>query len=184
MTDMSGETPYQAGYRDGVKDTLDTHKPLGDLAREFNHWCVVKGHHTNTTPKTFGDHCELMHSEISEAYDEFRIAGEAHGTEPYFEAKRDLSEATSDHYIDGESTFVFLFERGARVSLTDYYKIVLDYPDLLQYLKPRGIPFELADLLIRALENFIHYGWLDPDESVRIVHEHNKTREFKHGKKA
>ncbi len=154
---------------------------LTEMAREFNHWCVVKGHHTNASPKTFGDHCELMHSEISEAYDEFRIAGEAQGTEPYFEAKQDISEEDSEHRAGG--TFVFFFEKGERVSLTDYYKIVFDYPDLLQYLKPRGIPFELADLLIRALENFIHYGWLDPDESVRIVHEHNKTREFKHGKK-
>lgn len=48
--------------------------------------------------------------------------------------------------------------------------------------KPEGIPSELADIIIRVLD-YCAYAGIDIDEAVRIKHEYNKTREYKHGGK-
>ena len=41
---------------------------------------------------------------------------------------------------------------------------------------------ELADILIRVLDNAVHLG-VDIDRTVRIKHEYNKTRPYRHGNK-
>lgn len=48
--------------------------------------------------------------------------------------------------------------------------------------KPCGIPSEMADIIIRILDNCEMYG-IDIDYAVRLKMEYNKTRKFKHGGK-
>lgn len=48
--------------------------------------------------------------------------------------------------------------------------------------KPEGIPIELADALIRILDNCYMYG-IDIEMAVRMKMQYNKTREYKHGGK-
>lgn len=48
--------------------------------------------------------------------------------------------------------------------------------------KPEGIAIELADCVIRILD-YCAYAGIDIAEAIRIKHEYNKTREFRHGGK-
>ena len=48
--------------------------------------------------------------------------------------------------------------------------------------KPEGIATELADCIIRIFDYCGHVG-IDIEEALRIKHEYNKTRPFKHGNK-
>lgn len=48
--------------------------------------------------------------------------------------------------------------------------------------KPEGIPMEIADTIIRALDFCAGYG-IDIDEAIRVKMKYNATRPFKHGGK-
>lgn len=48
--------------------------------------------------------------------------------------------------------------------------------------KPEGIAIELADCIIRILDYCGHAG-IDIDEAIRIKHEYNKGRSYRHGGK-
>ena len=50
------------------------------------------------------------------------------------------------------------------------------------YAKPEGIPVELADTIIRVLDYCGHEG-IDIETVVRMKHEYNKTRPYRHGSK-
>lgn len=94
-------------------------KSIMDWQREINKWAQGKG--WNDTKRGFGDDCALFHSEISEAYEDFRDHREP--TEIYFEiggVKCDDSQAGRQAYAEGKG-------------------------------KPCGIPIELADLMIRLM---------------------------------
>lgn len=49
--------------------------------------------------------------------------------------------------------------------------------------KPEGIPVELADCIIRIFD-FCGKEGIDIFQAIRIKHEYNKTRPYKHGGKA
>jgi NTP pyrophosphatase (non-canonical NTP hydrolase) len=49
--------------------------------------------------------------------------------------------------------------------------------------KPEGIAIELADCMIRILDYCGHAG-IDIEEAIRIKHEYNKTRSYRHGGKS
>ena len=48
--------------------------------------------------------------------------------------------------------------------------------------KPEGVAVELADCMIRILDYCGHAG-IDIEEAIRIKHEYNKTRPYRHGGK-
>ena len=48
--------------------------------------------------------------------------------------------------------------------------------------KPEGVAVELADCVIRILDYCGHAG-IDIEEAIRIKHEYNKTRPYRHGGK-
>lgn len=49
--------------------------------------------------------------------------------------------------------------------------------------KPEGIGVELADCIIRILDAAEFYG-IDMEKIIKIKHEYNKTRPYRHGGKA
>lgn len=48
--------------------------------------------------------------------------------------------------------------------------------------KPEGVPIELADCIIRLLHTMTYFG-IDINQAMRIKHEYNITREYRHGGK-
>ena len=57
-----------------------------------------------------------------------------------------------------------------------------DAPCSAQSKKPEGVAVELADCVIRILDYCGHAG-IDIEEAIRIKHEYNKTRPYRHGGK-
>ncbi len=48
--------------------------------------------------------------------------------------------------------------------------------------KPEGEAIELADAIIRILD-YAQFNGIDIEEAIRIKHEYNKSRPFRHGNK-
>lgn len=48
--------------------------------------------------------------------------------------------------------------------------------------KPKGIPIELADVIIRILD-YCGYAGIDIEAAIRQKHEYNKSRPYRHGGK-
>ena len=48
--------------------------------------------------------------------------------------------------------------------------------------KPEGVPFELADIVIRCFDMADYYG-IDLEDAILEKHEFNKSRPYLHGKK-
>ena len=96
----------------------------------------AKAHGWHDFERSFGEIIALIHSELSEALEEYRSG--------YLE--------TAIYYNDNK-------------------------PD-----KPEGIPVELADVIIRIFDYCEHAG-IDIEHAIRLKHEYNKTRPYRHGGK-
>lgn len=166
MTDSAdvaiGEVPQEKGAIVGyVSDSavrVLLRNRLGYLGREING--VAKDHgwwddSPGQPGRTFGDIIALIHSEASEALEEFRK-----GKEP------------------NETYWVLQDKNGGAVSTTHDNMMAL----AKEGWKPEGIPIEFADIIIRLLDTCAHFG-IDIDEAIRIKMAFNETRSFKHGGK-
>ena len=101
--------------------------------------------------RSFGDLIALCHTELSEAFEEYR-----NGYKP--------DEVYGKGYPENKMS-VKVFEE--------------TYPD---HVKPEGVPFELADVIIRIFDMCGYYG-IDIESAIHIKHKFNKTRPYKHGGK-
>lgn len=118
---------------------------LNDLSKEIHQNAVNHGFWEEK--KSFGDVTALFHSEISEAFEEYREGREP--TEIYYSSKN---------------------------------KSFLNRKQTQACNKPEGIPIELADCIIRILDYCDHEG-IDIEEAIRIKHEYNQSRPYRHGGK-
>jgi NTP pyrophosphatase (non-canonical NTP hydrolase) len=105
--------------------------------------------------RTFGDQVALMHSELSEALEEFRKFGLQPGMFCYSWRPQSSSGSSSPEFV-------------ARTM------------DDLTRGKPEGIAAEFADVIIRIADTCEHYG-IPLEFAIEKKMEYNRTRPHKHG---
>jgi NTP pyrophosphatase (non-canonical NTP hydrolase) len=108
---------------------------------------------TGFTDATVGEDIALMHSELSEALEDFR-------------AGRGVNETWYENKL----------HPGAEGLVPQ------DDPDNAANYKPQGIPTELADVIIRIL-HFSHRHGIDIETAVLRKMQYNATRPHRHGGK-
>lgn len=98
----------------------------------------------------------------------------------------ELAEALEE-YRSGRPTLYYLNERTQQENVHTTEKVGADgrinvMPHMERSQKPEGVAVELADCVIRILDYCGHAG-IDIEEAIRIKHEYNKTRPYRHGGK-
>lgn len=134
---------------------------LNEFARDVHENAVAHGWWE--TEREFGTIIALCHSELSEALEEHRS-----GRPMIYcgsESKECETAPTPDTVEVGGKSF-----KTPCVSCN------------LEHKKPEGVAIELADCIIRILDYCGHAG-IDIEEAIRIKHEYNKTRPYRHGGK-
>ena len=111
--------------------------------------------------RTFGEIIALCHSELSEALEEFR------------NDRPQLYFPCNDGGVCDEA------HCGSRI----YNPNDINAPCSALSEKPEGISVELADCIIRILDYCGKEG-IDIEQVIKIKHEYNKTRPYRHGGKA
>lgn len=112
--------------------------------------------------RSFPEILALIHSEVSEALEEYRNGRAL--TEIYYHCTLDGVNA-DDECADTEKEC--------------YFRTGEEWCDKA---KPEGIPIELADVIIRILD-FCGYAGINMDEALRIKHLYNQSRPYRHGGK-
>jgi len=153
---------------------------LNNLAHDIHQNAVRHGFWPDGVDgRNFGEICALLHSEITEMMEEDRVRGHLPKNRVYYRFEspepnlwqlnvssdgkpmRLTDSRTADSIY--EPTREQLRERGWRV-------------------KPEGVPSELADLIIRALEAAGAYG-IDIEQAIEEKMAYNRQREYRHGNK-
>lgn len=127
---------------------------LNELSKEIHANAVEKGWWDK--PVSFGEIIALCHSELSEALEEYR-----NGKPQVYFMKKDKTSAYFGENDYDECTILNKWNGE----------------------KLEGIATELADCIIRILD-YCGKENIDIDKVVRLKHEYNKTRSYKHGGKA
>lgn len=123
-----------------------------------------KGWHDPGMEKSVGDDIALMHSELSEALEDFR-------------AGRGVAEVYYEKYAISEKWVRFLEATVPEVALAPVMAALT-----LKDPKPCGIPIELADVLIRIFDFAGKHG-VDLEAAVKLKMDYNATRPHRHGGK-
>ena len=125
---------------------------LNHLAKEVHQ--NAKDHGWWDEERTFGEIIALMHSELSEALEEYR---------------------------NGKPNIYFVRETSENIQFGSYPVNETDLSKL-KGEKLEGAAVELADCIIRILD-YCGRKDIDIDTAVRLKHEYNKSRPYKHGGK-
>lgn len=134
---------------------------LNNMAKDCNEVSRSKGWLEES--RSFGDLIALMHSELSEALEEFR---DGRGmNEIYWKCKNCALEVPDSKYFDGLSV---------RCNHT-VHKFC--------EFKPEGIPIEFADVIIRVLQACGN-DKIDIQDAYNTKMQFNQTRPYRHGGKA
>lgn len=124
-------------------------------------WAESKGWNQGLTERSFGDWCTLLHTEISEAYEDHRDnRGFAEVYYEVYDGNKVLQFKTDQNSIFNPQEFI---ERGFTV-------------------KPCGIPIEMADLAIR-LFHLAEYFDFDLADVITQKMAYNEKRPYRHGNK-
>lgn len=113
----------------------------------------------------------LMHSELSEALDEYRLHGRKFQTRWEIELVDGVTVWPPGSQIIGDSDGVRAY-RGK----WDHEGVLIE--DLKLPKKPVGFPIEMADLVIRAA-HFCHTHGIDLEQAISDKVAYNRTRSFK-----
>jgi NTP pyrophosphatase (non-canonical NTP hydrolase) len=114
--------------------------------------------------RNLGEQIALMHSELSEALEEYR--NHKGMTEIYYECKSNM----------------WCPQNLKNVCQNNGCWYPIDKPEPCPNAKPCGIPTELADCIIRIFDTCGRYG-VDLEEVLKIKMEYNLSRPYKHGGK-
>lgn len=126
---------------------------IRSYAGMFNDNSIEKGFVVPGQPRSMDRIVALLHTEISEAYEEFRM-----GTPP-----------------------LYVVRDGAMV-LPMKDAVVDDVMEAWEWRKPEGVAAEFADLFIRLLQSAEELG-INLAQAVEAKHLYNRTRPFMHGGK-
>lgn len=158
---------------------------VNEIARRSNETAHEKGWWDSG--REFDGVVALIHSEASEALEEWR---DNHATdERYYSVAKYRPEPSSivtPEEDDGATAeWARLLDRrgdGGYVSATELPDKIAIRLVLAGFLKPEGIPSELADIVIRVGDASEEYG-IDLGQEVLLKQSYNATRPHKHGGK-
>jgi len=139
---------------------------MGYGSKSLNDWrddalCIAEAH--GFKDATFGEDMALIHSEVSEALEDFRD-GKLPKEVTYVE-KHVIGRSNDGKDITQEVHFTAMYAEGSG-----------------KPRKPCGIPSELADIIIRTLHVAGKHD-IDIEQAVREKMLHNESRPIKHGGK-
>ena len=134
---------------------------INELAKEIHENAVKHGWWDEK--RGFPEVLALIHSEVSEALEEYRNgrgAAEIYYTNSKCKESGGVCVADAADECPNDPHSCGAFEKG----------------------KPEGIPIELADVIIRILD-YCGYAGIDIEAEIRQKHEYNKSRPYRHGGK-
>lgn len=136
-------------------------RSIAGLCKVSSEIAKSKGWHD--TPRSFGDICALLHSEVSEALEEYRNG-----------------EKVDDHFY--EVTLRYDNGVGTLKEKWSAEEVATRSKDGFVSAKPCGIPSELADVVIRVCE-FCGTNGIDLEGAIAKKTAFNLSREIRHGGK-
>lgn len=139
-------------------------KGLNDLAKVIHENAVEHGWWD--TERSFPEVIALIHSELSEALEEYRDGRPL----LYFPCN------AGGLCVDDRP------EENVSCGSRPYDPENPEAPCSARSKKPEGVAVELADAIIRILD-YCGYAGIDIEEAIAIKHEYNKSRPYRHGGK-
>lgn len=174
------EAGRSVGERMTFHEEFSRENSVNEIAQEVYENAATHGWWENG--RQFDGVLALIHSEASEALEEWRNGrreDERYYTIPSY---RPAIEALPAEYRTAAKSMEEHHKGSDPVNVNE-----LDDPTqqaLVEagFLKPEGIPAELADIVIRVMDCAVRYG-IDLGAEIELKHAYNKTRPFRHGGK-
>src|SRR6185369_7266774 len=159
---------------------------LNALAQEIHSRNIRVGFYDN--PRPFDGMLMNVVTEVSEAQEEWRAGRQM--TETYWTPKSTPSGEWDQflRYRDGVlcvHNYDYDFANGdpsVQEWLPVTPELLRQMPGMVKYLKPEGIPSELADIIIRVLDIVAFHG-IDIAAAIADKMAYNESRTYRHGGK-